>query len=64
MSKFLKLPEFMSWPHSKLDTGMAVTNLFNNKLLENNTDYNEKNELTVNGIRKLSDLLNIRDRQK
>lgn len=54
----------MPWPHSKLETGMAVTKLFNNKLLENKTDYNEKNELTVNGIRKISDLFNIRDRKE
>lgn len=56
LNKVLKLPELMPWPHSKLETGMAVTKLFNNKLLENKTDYNEKNELTVNGIRKISDL--------
>ena len=64
VNKVLKLPELMPWPHSKLETGMAVTKLFNNKLLENKTDYNEKNELTVNGIRKISDLFNIRDRKE
>ena len=56
VNKIPQLPELMPWPHSKLETGMAVTKLFNNKLLENKTDYNEKNELTVNGIRKISDL--------
>ena len=47
----------MSWPHSKLETGIAITNLFNNKLLEPKQDYDEKNELTAAGVKKISDLL-------
>jgi len=55
--EILKFPEFMSWPHSKLETGIAITNLFNNKLLEPKQDYDEKNELTAAGVKKISDLL-------
>lgn len=51
----------MPWPHSKLETGKAVAWLFNNKLLEAKTDYDEKNELTANGVRKISDLLKEKD---
>ena len=61
VSEVLKFPEFMPWHHSKLETGMAITNLFTNKLLEPKSDYDEKNELTANGIRKISDLLKDRD---
>jgi inorganic triphosphatase YgiF len=57
----IKFPEFMSWPHSKLETGMAIRNLFNNKLLDPKSDYDENNELKANGIRKISDLLKYRD---
>jgi len=57
----LKFPEFMSWPYSKLETGMAIRSIFNNKLLEPKSDYNDKNELTANGIRKISDLLKGRN---
>jgi inorganic triphosphatase YgiF len=60
VSEVLKFPKFMSWPHSKLKTGMAICNLFNNKSLEPKNDYNENNELTANGIRKISDFLNDR----
>jgi len=61
VSEVLKIPKFMPWHHSKLETGMAITNLFTNKLLEPKSDYDEKNELTANGIRKISDLLKDRD---
>jgi hypothetical protein len=61
VGEVIKFPEFMSWPHSKLETGMAIRNLFNNKLLDPKSDYDEKNELTANGIRKISDLLKGRD---
>ncbi|HXV89504.1 MAG TPA: hypothetical protein VD710_10505 [Nitrososphaeraceae archaeon] len=40
---------------------MAIRNLFNNKLLDPKSDYDEKNELTANGIRKVSDLLKDTD---
>jgi len=61
VGEVIKFPEFMSWPHSKLETGMAIRNLFNNKLLDPKSDYDEKNELKANGIKKISDLLNYRD---
>ncbi|HET6727071.1 MAG TPA: CYTH domain-containing protein [Nitrososphaeraceae archaeon] len=61
VGEVIKFPEFMSWPHSKLETGMAIRTLFNNKLLDPKSDYDEKNELTANGIRKISDLLKDRD---
>lgn len=61
VGEVIKFPEFMSWPHSKLETGMAIRKLFNNKLLDPKSDYDEKNELKANGIRKISDLLNYRD---
>ena len=61
VSEVLKIPKFMPWHHSKLETGMAITNLFNNKSLEPKNDYDEKNELTTNGVRKISDLLKDRD---
>ena len=57
VSEVLKFPEFMPWRHTKLETGMAITNLFNNKSLELKCDYDEKNELTANGVRKISDFL-------
>ena len=59
--EILRFPEFMSWPHSKLETGIAITNLFNSKLLEPNQDYDEKNELTAAGIKKVSELLKSGD---
>jgi inorganic triphosphatase YgiF len=61
VNQVLKFSEFMPWPHSKLETGKAVAWLFNNKLLEAKTDYDEKNELTANGVRKISDLLKEKD---
>lgn len=61
VGEVIKFPEFISWPHSKLETGMAIRNLFDNKLLDPKSDYDEKNELKANGIRKISDLLNYRD---
>ena len=61
VGEVIKFPEFMSWPHSKLETGMAIRNLFNNKLLDPKSDYDENNELKANGIRKISDLLKYRD---
>lgn len=57
VNQVLKFPEFVPWHHSKLETGMAITNLFNNKSLEPKTHYDEKNELTTTGVRKISDLL-------
>jgi inorganic triphosphatase YgiF len=59
--EILKFPEFMSWPYSKLETGIAITNLFNNKLLEPRHDYDEKNELTAIGVKKISHLLKSGD---
>lgn len=61
VSKVLKFPEFMHWSYSKLETGIAIRNLFDNKLLEPKSDYDEKNELTVNGIKKISDFFKDRD---
>ena len=61
VGEVIKFPEFMSWPHSKLETGMAIRNLFYNKLLDPKSDYDEKNELKANGIRKISDILNYRE---
>ena len=61
VGEVIKFHEFMSWHYSKLETGMAISNLFNNNLLEPKSDYDEKNELTANGIRKISDLLKDRD---
>jgi inorganic triphosphatase YgiF len=61
VSEVLKFPEFMPWPYNKLETGIAIRNLFDNKLLEPKTDYDEKNELTLNGIKKISDFLKDRD---
>lgn len=57
VSEILKFPEFMPWPHSKLETGMGIKYLFGVKLLEPNSDYDEKNELTMNGIMKISNFL-------
>ena len=57
VSEVLKFPEFMPWHHSKLETGMAILRLFNNSLLEEKSDYDEKNQLTITGVRKISDLL-------
>jgi CYTH domain len=57
VSEVLKFPEFMPWHHSKLETGMAILRLFNNSLLEAKSDYDEKNQLTITGVRKISDLL-------
>jgi inorganic triphosphatase YgiF len=62
VSEVLKFPEFMPWRHSKLETGMAITSLFNNKSLELKSDYDENNELRANGVRKISDFLKDRDR--
>lgn len=61
VNQVLKFSEFMPWPHSKLETGMAIARLSNNKLLEAKTDYDEKNELTANGVRKISDFLKDKD---
>ena len=61
VSEVLKFPEFMPWSYSKLETGIAIKNLFDNKLLEPKSDYDEKNELTVSGIRKISDFFKDRD---
>ena len=61
VSEVLKFPEFMPWPYSKLETGIAIRNLFDNKLLEPKSDYDKKNELTVNGIKKISDFFKDRD---
>lgn len=57
VSEVLKFSEFMPWHHSKLETGMAILRLFNNRLLEEKSDYDEKNQLTITGVRKISDLL-------
>jgi inorganic triphosphatase YgiF len=57
VSEILKFPEFMPWPHSKLETGMGIKYLFGAKLLAPNSDYDEKNELTMNGIIKISNFL-------
>jgi inorganic triphosphatase YgiF len=57
VGEVLKFPEFMPWHHSKLETGMAILRLFNNSLLEEKSDYDEKNQLTITGVRKISDLL-------
>lgn len=61
VSEVLKFPEFMPWSHSKLETGMAIANLFNNTLLDPKSDCGGKNELTANDIRKLSNYLKDRD---
>lgn len=61
VSEVHKFSEIMPWHHSKLETGMGITNLLNNKLLEPKRDYDEKNELTATGIRKISDLLKDND---
>lgn len=61
VTQVLQFPEFIPWQYSKLETGMAITKLFKNKLLEPKSDYDEQNELTANGIRKISDLLKDRN---
>ena len=61
VNQVLKFSEFMPWPHSKLETGMAIARLFNNRFLEAKSGYDEKNQLTVIGIRKISDLLKEKD---
>jgi inorganic triphosphatase YgiF len=57
VNEFTKNPEFKSWSHDKLETGLAIKNLFESNSLKKNIDYDENGDITINGINKIDDFL-------
>lgn len=68
IGKFIKEliinPEFRSWPYSKLETGIAIKYLFNNKKVIQNANYDVSHSLTDMDFEKISDFLKSKNRDE